>query len=108
MPYSPPEYSGPTFEEAFDWVEAIVTSEPVCVDGVCTPAGTEYKPRTTTIGEPISGFGKPMSYIYEFPTISGDGTNLLNHRSFGAFGVSDTVDTDANGDIFNAQGAKLG
>lgn len=53
-----------------------------------------------------------MSYIYTIPTTDGTATKLFGHRSFGAFGNSETVagltgvDSDGN-DIFNSMGARL-
>ena len=61
---------------------------------------------------PKEGFGRPMSYMYTFPsTPFADATapRLYGHRSFGAFGNAATVATTNGGadDVFNNMGVRL-
>lgn len=62
---------------------------------------------------PKEGFGRPMSYMYSFPTTphaDTSATRLYGHRSFGAFGNAETDGITTNGgadDVFNNMGVSL-
>jgi len=105
MPYSPPEYDGPDFNEYNDLDAPTLTSVETCEGIVCTSTLKTLYPKG-----PKEGFGKPMSYIYTFPTIAeNNALRLYGHRSFGAFGEASTVETTNGGntDVFNGQGVRL-
>lgn len=95
MPYSPPEYRGPNFEEweNFTVTESYPQGRVDDTTGATLPPGDYDIPYNYRIGIPKEGYGLPMSYIYTIPSsgLSGSANNLYKHRSFGAMGVADTA-----------------
>lgn len=94
MPYSPPEYKGPNFDEwhNFTVAESYPQGMTDAATGATLPPGDYDILHNHRIGIPKQGYGLPMSYIYALPTgMSGSANNLYKHRSFGAMGAAATA-----------------